>query len=79
MLGDHVGGSPACTQSPPSLSGEQLVESSDGNQTPYIPVSQKGPLLVLLLTDLPRLLGTHFGFLFISPFGITSSIVYCPL
>lgn len=42
-----------------SLSVELLVEMSDSNQTPYIPAFQKGPLLVLLLTDLPKLLGTH--------------------
>ena len=70
------GGSPVCTQSTPSLClwNSWLVESSDRNQTPYIPVSQKE--LLLLLTDLPKLLGTHFGFLFISPFEITSCVVY---
>lgn len=46
---------------------ELLVEMSDSSQTPYIPAVQKGPLLVLLLTDLFRLLGTHL-FSFHIPF-----------
>lgn len=73
-----MGGNPAYTLAP-SLSVNWQVELSS-NQTPYnIPASQKGPLLVLLLTDLPKLLGTHFCFLFISPSGIKISIVYYPL
>ena len=80
-LGEHsCGGSgAACTQTTPSprLWNSQLVEFSDRNQTPYILTSPKEPLL--LLTDLPKLLGTHFCFLFMSPFEITSSVVYYPL
>lgn len=44
-----------------------LTELSDSNQTSYIPASQKGPLLVLLLADLPKMLGTHL-FSFHTPF-----------
>lgn len=81
-LGEHScggGGGAACIQMTPSprLWNSQLVEFSDRNQTPYILTSPKEPLL--LLTDLPKLLGTHFCFLFISPFEITSSVVYYPL
>lgn len=67
---------PACTRSTPSprLWNSQLVQLRDRNQTPYILTSPKEPLL--LLTGLPKLLGTHFCFLFMSPFEITSSIVY---
>lgn len=68
-LGNNVGG---------TLSVELLVEMSDSSQIPYIPAVQKGPLLVLLLTDLFRLLGTHL-FSFHIPFGITSSTIYYPL
>lgn len=50
-----------------SLSVELLVDTRDSNQTPYVPAFQKGPLLVPLLTDLPKLLGTHL-FSFHIPF-----------
>ena len=82
-LGEHscgVGGCrPACTQSTPGLRlwNSQLVELSDRNQTPYILTSPKEPRL--LLTGLPKLLETHFCFLFMSLFEIPSSVVYYPL
>lgn len=77
LLPGGVGGVQASlhTVYPQSASvNSQLVQLRDRNQTPYILTSPKEPLL--LLTGLPKLLGTHFCFLFMSPFEITSSIVY---
>lgn len=66
MLGEQCEGSQACMQSTP-VCLKLLIEVSESNQTPYTLTSQKGQCPVLLLADLPKLLGTHL-FSFHIPF-----------